>query len=307
MLFPKLKRIYFYLAYLIFAILYITVSLVAPLGPNRFNLSTSRTHALQLTILLPVVVIWLAAIYGVEKFHSYARLIRKSKDGQALYIMSAGLMILVGSILFNGLIGIVRPWALKDGWLSAYTVFNNYVAVLLPLIAYYVMHTGSRALLKSIKARSSRLSWAGIIILLAVTGAGYIAALMSYDYRTQTPDPSKYNSFYISTPLILATIALPYIIGWALALRAVVNLNQYRKQVKGVIYKRSLFRLEVGIVTVTVFYMFLQLLVAFSTYLAKANLGSILLFLYVLIILYALGFMIIASGTSKLTAIEKIR
>lgn len=307
MLFPKPRRIYFYLAYLAFAVLYVTVSLLAPLGPNRFNLSPQRTHVLQLAILLPVVLIWMAAIYGAEKFHSYTRLIRKSQDGKALNIISIGLLILVGSILFNGLLSIVRPWALKDGWLSAYTIFSNYVSVLLPLLAYYVMHAGSRELLKSIKVRTGRISWFGIIILVAVIGAAYVTALMNYDYRTHTPDPSKYSSFYISAPLIISSIALPYLIGWALAIKAVLNLNQYRRQVKGVIYQRSLFRLEAGLLVVTAFYILVQLLVAFSTYFAKAELGSILLFIYMIIILYALGFMIIASGTSKLTAIEKIR
>jgi len=307
MLIPKLKRVYFYLAYLVFAALYITVSLVAPLGPNRFRLSPTRTHALQAAILLPVVIIWMAAVYGAEKFHSYTKLIRKSKDGRALHIMSAGLLILVGSILFSGLIGIVRPWALKDGWLSAYTIFTNYISVLLPLVAYYVMHAGSIELLKSIKVRTSRVSWVGIIVILGIIGAGYIAALINYDYRTYTPDPSKYSSFYISAPLIITTIALPYLIGWGLAIKSMLNLNQYRQQVKGVIYKKSLFRLEAGILIVTAFYIVVQLLVAFSTYFASAELGSILLFLYVLILIYALGFMVIASGTSKLTAIEKIR
>jgi hypothetical protein len=301
------KRLYFYAAYLVFAIIYLVVSLLAPLGPNRFNLSTTHTRELQAAILLPLLLIWLAAIYGAEKLYDYTRLIKNSKDGKALSVLSSGLSLLVASILINAFIGLFRPWALKDGWLAAYTIFSNYLGILLPLAAYVVLHNGSLRLLSSIKAKPSKKSWLAIIILMLIIGAGYLAAMFSYDYRVSTPDPSKFSSFYMSDVLIALTICLPYLIGWALAIKAMLNLDQYRRQVKGLIYKRSLLRLEAGLLVVIFFYIIIQLLIAFSTYFAHAGLGSILAFLYLLIFFYAIGFLVIAAGTSRLTQIEKVK
>lgn len=296
---------YYYIAYLVFAVIFLTVSLLAPVGVNRFNLTSSRTHLLQLAIYLPVLLIWLAAIYGVEKLYNYTRLIKDSRDGKALGVMSLGLNFLVASILINALIGLVRPWALADGWLAAYTIFSNYVAVLLPLAAYAIMHTGSLRLLSTIRAKPSKKSWAWIIVLMLVIGGAYLAALLSYDYRSSTPDPSKFSSFYMSDVLIFLTVCLPYLIGWALAIKAMMNLDQYRRQVKGSIYRQSLARLEAGLLIVIFFYIIVQLLIAFSTYFSHIGLGGILAFLYILIIFYALGFLIIASGTSRLADIER--
>ena len=303
------KRAYYYLSYLAISAIYVISSLLAPLGPNRFNLTASKTHLLQLTILLPVVLIWFAAVYGVEKFHTYTSSIKSYKDGKPLHLFATGLLILVGSIIFNSIVGILRPWALADGWLSAYTILANYLSAWLPLLAYACMYIGSAQLLKSIKTKpkiKNPLGWLPILLLLIIVGAIYVAVLLNYNYRSSTPDPTRYSSFYMSDPLILFTLALPYLFGWGLALKATLNLYAYLKQVRGVIYRSAFVRLLSGVLVVTLFYIIVQMLVAFSTYIAKAGLGSILLILYMLIMLYALGFLIIASGAKKLVAIEKV-
>lgn len=303
---PHLRHIYYYIAYLIFSVIYITISLLAPIAPNRFNLSTARTHFLQLTILLPAVLIWLTAVYGVEKLHSYAKLIKGSRDGRAFAILSLGLTFLVGSIFINSLVGLVRPWALKDEWLAAYTIFSNYLSMLLPLFAYAIMYAGSSQLLQTIKTKAPKRNWVVIILLVLIIGAGYLISLHNYDYLTSTPDPTKYSSFYMSDIMIILTLGIPYMVGWALAIKAMFNLNQYRKSVKGAIYRRSLLRLEIGTLIVILFYVAVQMLVAFSTYFSHVGLGSILAFLYILIILYGAGFLIMASGARRLSKIERV-
>jgi hypothetical protein len=251
-------------------------------------------------------------VYGAEKFHSYTSDIKTYKDGQPMYLVATGLALLVGSIIFNGIVGILRPWALADGWLSAYTILANYLSAWLPLVAYSFMYIGSKRLLRVVKAKPKSKNavlwiWIPIAIFLTVVAATYVAVLLNYNYRSSTPDPSRYSSFYLSDPLILLTLALPYLVGWGLALKSALNLYAYLKQVKGIIYKSAFFRFLTGMLVVTFFFMMVQMLIAFSTYVAKAGLGSILLLLYMLILLYALGFLIIASGAKKLVAIEKVK
>jgi hypothetical protein len=303
-----LKRHYYYLAPIALSVVYIVASLLAPLGPNRFNITPAKTHVIQLTILLPVVLIWAAAVYGAVKFYSYTQSIRRDKDGKALGKIAVGLILLVGAIMINGAVGVLRPWALKDGWLSAYTIFINYLSVALPLIAYAYMYSGSAKLRALTKKRTLSLSGTVIVsVFLILIAVLYAAVLLNYNYRSTTPDPNRYNSFYMSDPLILLTLALPYLIGWWLGIKAALNLNNYRTNVQGIIYKNALFRLVVGILVVIFFYIIVQMLVAFSTYIAEASLGSILLLVYILILMYAIGFLFIASGAKKLSAIEKVK
>ena len=301
------KRFYYYFGFVCLAVIYVTASLLAPLGPTRFKITPSKTHVLQLTILLPVVIIWTVAIYGAERFKSYTDRIKHDKDGAALGKISTGFLILIFGIIFNGLFGILRSWAAKDGWLSAFTIGSNFLSAVFPLIAYSFMFAGSNQLRKLTKERSQNqlasIALAGVLLAIGVI---YVIVLVNYKYANSTPDHTRYSSFYMSDPLIILTLAVPYLIGWGLALKTALNLDQYRKAVKGVIYRAALLKLVIGIYIIVAFYIFVQLLVAFSTYLATAGLSSILAIFYLLVVSYGVGFIVMALGAKKLTQIEDI-
>lgn len=301
------KKYYYYLAFIVLAAVYIVASLFEPLAPNRFRLTPARTHELQLTFLLPIVVIWAAAAFGAERFQNYTDRIKTDKDGATLSQISTGLVLLAAAIIISGLFGVLRGWALKDGWLSAYTIASNYISALLPLIAFAFIFAGSQKLRRLVKVPPQ--AGVGSIILtigLVAVAIVYVVVLTRYQYANATPDPAKYSSYYMSDPLVLLSLALPYLAGWGLAIKAILNIHLYRRQVKGVIYKAALARLAIGLAVVISFYVLVQLLVAFSAYLATASLTSLLVLVYLLIIIYGIGFVLIALGANKLTDIEKV-
>jgi hypothetical protein len=299
----------YYGSFVVASLVYIIGTLIGPLSPNRFNLTPSKTHFLQLTIALPIVLIWAVAIYGAARFKIYTNKIKQHKDGMALNQIAIGLTILVASLMANGVFSVLRAWAFKNGWLPTYTILSNYLAVLLPLAAFIYMYLGSTKLKKLARNKdaSSGSAWLISGLVIVVVAAVYIKALYSYQYRTATPDPSRYSSFYMSDLLILLTLILPYLISWWLGIKACLNIWSYQRDVKGLIYRQSLMRLVVGVLVAVSFSVILQLLVASSTLIAKAGLGSILIILYLLILLYALSYLIIASGARRLDAIEKVQ
>jgi hypothetical protein len=292
----------------LWGIIYIIGTLVAPLAPSRYNLSATSTHLIQVTIALPIVLIWAAAVFGAERFKSYAQKIRSYPDGTAMNKVAIGLIILISLLLFGGFSGILRPWALKDGWLPQFTILFNFISAVLPVIAYSIMYSGSKDLLKLTKSKKSySAGWIPVIAIIAAITAVYLLVIFNYDYRNNTPNASKYSSFYLPDGLILFTLALPYLVGWALGLKAALNINAYRRDVKGQIYIKALNRVVIGILLVIASAIVIQMLSAFSTFFAKAGLGSILAVVYLIIILYASGFVIIASGAKRLNAIEKVK
>lgn len=301
------KTFYWYLALAIASVLYIVTSLIAPLGPNRFNLTPAKTHVLQLSLLLPIVVIWWIAFYGAERFKNYTSKIKSDKDGRALDTIATGLVILVATIILNGLFGVLRSWAVQGNWLAAFTNLSNHLSALGPLIAYSYMFAGSLQLRKLIKKR--KISHTRLIVLttlLVLIAAVYIKTIVSYKYLSSTPDQSRYSSFYMSGALVFLTIGLPYLIGWGLAIASAINIAEYSNQVKGIVYRSMLLRFVIGTYLVVAFYIIVQMLIAFSTFFAKAGLGTLLLIVYLLIIGYAVGFVLIASGVKKLSRIEKV-
>jgi hypothetical protein len=295
-----LNRRYYYVLFFSLAILYIALSLLAPLSSNRFNLSTAETRVLQLTIYLPIVLIWTVAAYGAEKFKSYSYKIRKEADGVGLNKIANGLIALLAFQVLNGLFGVLRPWALTDNWLTVYTITANLIAAFGPIVAYTCMYAGSVDLLKLIK--NKRLKYVPLIVMsfLILVGAVFVKLLIDYQYGSSTPDPNKYSSFYESDPMVILTFGLPYLIGWGLGLMAAVNINFYQRHIKGTIYRKALSRLVLGILTVILLYIAVELLVSVSTFIASAGLASILVFLYGLILIYGIGFLLIASGAKKM-------
>jgi MFS family permease len=302
-----LRRRTYYVALLIWSFIYIAGTLLAPLAPNRFNITPAKTHLLQVSFALPIVLIWAAAVYGAERFKSYALSIKNDKDGRALNKIASGLVLLVVSVMFSGLSGILRPWALRDGWLQQFTIAFGYLQVLLPLAAFYIMYRGSQKLKKALPTKATMSSWLYVLLIMVPVAVLYLAVVFNYAYRNSTPDASKYSSFYLPDYLILLTLIAPYLAGWALGLKAALNIAAYRKRVNGVIYRAALSRLVVGVMTIITFAVLLQLLISLSAYLSHAGLGAILLVVYLIVLTYSIGFLILASGAQKLNAIEKVK
>jgi hypothetical protein len=164
-----LRRRNYYVPLLIASVIYIVATFLAPLGPNRFNLTPSKTHLLQITIILPVIMIWAIAVYGAERFKSYSHNIKKYKDGHAMDQIANGITILIASSIINALFGSLRGWAMADGWLSPFTIASNYLNVIIPLIAFWYMFKGSNELMRFVKKRNYN-SLPVIAVILIVIG-----------------------------------------------------------------------------------------------------------------------------------------
>jgi len=302
-----IKRRTYYVGFVLWSAIYLIGTIIAPVAPNRFNLTVTQTHLLQMTFAIPIVLVWLAAVYGAERFKSYTQRIKNDPDGKALDGVANGLNILMISVLAGGLGSILRPWALKDGWIRTFTICYGYFQVLLPLLAYWIMFRGSRWLrVITSKKKERRAAWLPILVIIIPIAVIYLFLILHYQYRNDTPNPTNYSSFYLPDYLIILSLALPYLAAWALGIKAAMNLGLYSKKVKGILYRIGFKRITLGIYTIIAFAILLQMLVAFSTTIAQIGLAGILLIIYAIVILYSIGFLLVASGTKKLNEIESI-
>lgn len=286
------------------SLLYTVLTLFSPRGANLYHLTSLHIVLLQLTIIVPVLAIWFAATYGVLRFRQYARLIRKSPDGQALSRLTDGLLILVGSFIIQGLLGLLPKYAIGTSVLWPLVFLYNHLPVVLSFVAVYYLYTGSEALAKLAHAKlSARQVITVIVPFLAVS---QFAAAIFYMYVT----PAVVNgipNFAAPGKVSFFTLVLPYLAISFLGLLTILNITNYISNIKGVIYKMALRYLAAGIMAVLIFDIFLQFFNLASRLLYRLALGPLLLVIYLVIIFYGLGFILIAIGARKLTQIEAVR
>jgi hypothetical protein len=283
-------------------LLYAGLTMFAP-SANTYHLSWLQLRLVQLTIVLPILVIWLTAIYGAVRFMQYAQLIRKSADGQALRQLTEGLILLAFSFVIQGVLGLLpRYLAGQDGVWPLVFIYNH-LPMVLSIVSLWYIYKGSVALsdLVGAKINSRQVQFAIVpFVLLALVFAWYFYAHLATVTINGIPNfalPGKWPFF---------TLALPYLAAWILGLLAILNITNYIVVVKGPIYKLALRYLAAGIMAVLTFSIFSQFITLSSSFFAHLSLMPILLIIYLILLFYALGFVLIAIGARKLTRIEGV-
>src|SRR5690554_1094230 len=61
---------------------------------DRYELSTAQVTWLRTTILVPLMLVWLTALYGFVKLLQYAQTIIGSPESRPINLMAKGLMVL---------------------------------------------------------------------------------------------------------------------------------------------------------------------------------------------------------------------
>ncbi|HUC87073.1 MAG TPA: hypothetical protein VMR75_01970 [Candidatus Saccharimonadales bacterium] len=305
-------RVYVGLAYGLLAVaslLYIGGTLYAPIATatHTYSLSPRAVHTLELTIVLPIIAVWFTALWGSLRFKRYAISIYESADGKALNTLANGLLTLVSGLVATSLLQSLNAHLIKLGYAKSWTIFSNYFGVVVALVAFAVILRGAYRLAHLVEFPSIERSRIIALALLAIMGVAYVWLLAMDPYRQTTPDPLQFTSYYLPDWLLLSTVVLPYLLVWYGGLMAVIYLRRYQNYSPGIIYHAALKRLSWGLMAVIVASVLIQLVVAIGPSLHHAGLGNILLLLYGLIIIYAIGHVLVAIGARKLAKIEQVQ
>ena len=282
---------------------YAVLTLLAPVSGNSYKLTSLQLFSVQLTVIIPILLIWLTAVYGAAKFKEYAVLISKSTDGQALDQLTDGLLILVFSLIVQGVLGVIPKYFVGKPLLLFFVFLHNHVPMIIALIAIILIYQGSTKLARLANAAVSRTQIKTLVaplLVIILIFAGYLFGHINHSVVNGVPNfasPGKWPFF---------TLVVPYLFIWTLGLLSILNVANYIKHVKGVIYRQALSFLAAGILAVLAFTMILQLLTLSAAAFSKLALGPVLLIVYLILILYALGFVLIAMGARKLTRIEAV-
>jgi hypothetical protein len=306
---PKLIRVsrptQTFISFSILSLAYILLTAFLPpvtATLKQYHLSINEYRVLTLLVAFPLVGVWFAAFYGYARVEQYSHTIRNTPDGQAFEKIGKGLRWLawglpVGSIVGSILGGIAHDYASLG---TTAVVITHYVSLVISLVAFWVISSGTRDLTQVADKHLS---------LRAIRGlsSSFIFLGVTYTYITiRTVQAQATDPYRLPMWLILLTIIMPYLYAWLMGFLASYEISLYRKHVRGVFYKRALNLLSGGMSLVILSSVILQYLTSSSPYLRRITLDWVFLVVYIILAVYAAGFILITVGASKLKRIEEV-
>jgi hypothetical protein len=264
---------------------------------------------LQFTIYIPTLFIWLCAAYGAFNLSQYARVVKTTKDGAGMYPLSVGVNLMVAYLLLSSPLNLVRTY--MQGSVTAIpplTIATNLLAVVFYLAAFIFLYQGSKKLLSQFHgARSNRIIVFLGLVLVAIFMIYYVQSIFTNPTRTVSAGQDRPASYFLTDPLIVASVVIPYLAIWVLSVLTIANLHTVSQKMMGVVYKKGLMRILLGLGGIVVGTILTQGFASLgSERLIDLGLQSILILIYILLLAIALGYWMIARGSAQLRTIESV-
>lgn len=292
------------LAFYVVGLVWLTYALLTIFGPrvNNYDVSPTVFVLVQFSVVMPVLAIWLTAAYGAIRFKSYSRMIASSPDGRALNLVTTGLILLIVALISQTLLGVFPRYAVGQPWQPALVFIRNHVPLIISILSLAYITLGSYSLVKLVKGNTTYRR--NLALVLAVYAAA--AAWMAQFFYTNLSHTVSGGVPNFATPghWPFYTMAIPYLLVWGLGVISVLNIATYISNVKGAIYRSALRYLASGLMTVITFAMALQMLAFANSAVLKLSFGAIVALVYLILIVYALGFVLLAMGARRLVKIE---
>jgi hypothetical protein len=287
--------------------LYLVLLLITPTDPkvlDRYDLSQSEARLLNLSIALPISAVYLSALYGFLRFRSYWFSVRKSREGEPLKHIMNGLMILAFSLPISAVLSTIFNYITlrNPDFLALATLLRSYLTLIFSFVIFMLIFRGAEQLMQTLKKKQP-FALERPNVPLVIAGTSLFTWLITARPAAEAGDPATYLP---PEWVVILTIVIPYMYIWTKGIMAVLKLQHYKDNVQGYVYQRAIANIAKGIGIIIFLSIILQLLTALSAILLRLDLGPLLILLYVLVALYAVGYGLVARGAKKLKLIEEV-
>lgn len=297
--------------YIPIAAFYLLLSYIYPLDNAtiaRRHLGVSAAQAVSFSVAVCMLALWVIALYSASRLRQYSSSIRQYQDGAAFVSLSAGVQLLAWYLPVRGIAKLAfNYWSYLNPAISTPSnILMTYGNLLISLIAFLLIGRGAHAFMSITRARVS-------LRLVYLLGGAFIVLAVWYCYTslTASSDIMPYNWLVIAQhgiPILtrLATVVAPYLFMWLVGLIAVYEILLYQRNVKGIVYRRSLQLLSSGLAAVVVVSICLQLATANARSLQMLPFALVVTVTYSLIILLGIAFVLILKGVDRLQQLERL-
>ena len=295
----------------IFVFVFIYISLIFLLPANKMvmqdhNLSNEQYHIILFLILMPYMLVWVAAFYGYAKLVQYTDLIKKTPEGSDFEYISKGSMWLAYGLPIPALLAILLHSIAvsRPTFLPSALIIVNYISLIIPLVAYTYIRKGAHGLAERSKTRFSIANARLTVVILIILGV----AFCYFTFKRLNLDSlsSAANPFHLPAWLMITTIIVPYLYAWFSGLIAAYEMILYSRQVQGVFYRQAMQLLSSGFLVVIASGVGLQYLRTVVPQTGHLSFNSTLLATNVIYVVMAIGFTLLITGAFRLKKIEEV-
>ncbi len=305
------KDLFIYGAIIVLWSGYLLLTVLQPNTPNPLtgSLSTFQVMLLRLSIALPYLFIWLVAFYGGLALRTYTAALADLDERHALRRVATGIFILAAGLLITTFLSSTRQLlqVRESDLVPMITILINYAYILIPLVSFSYFFTGAQGMAH--KVRADGLSFGETLTPLAgalMVSGTYAWLVFTNPNREMALNASTPATYSLSDPIIIATIIIPFFLSLLLGFLSLAHFTRYLKNVTGIVYKAATARFITGIFLVILGGIILQILLSLGSRLLGFGLGTILGIIYLFLAVQAGGYIFIALGSKKLTAVEQI-
>lgn len=298
---PARSMQYFVLVVAAYALLALLLPISETTTDPNLSLASSKLFALVAT--LPLFFTWFVAFWCLGALQKYSNAIHTATDGKSFRTITLGVGVLTWGLVVPAFFALAASTisANNPTLQKAAIITQNYISLLFPLIGFSLIGLGTRLLLLKTKRNYASLP-ASRILLLLFASLGAV-----YSYFVLHLREEHIESFYLPTALLIATLIIPYLFAWFAGLVAAYDISLVARVTKGIIYRRGLNWLSVGLVTVIVMSILLQYL---NSLIISGNvdfpLKALVLIDYLLLTGVASGYCMMIAGVQKLQQIEDV-
>ena len=272
---------------------------------DQYHLGFAAINIIRISFALPILLIWLAAALAAVRFYDYARLIKGSPEAIGFKRVANGLYFLLCYLVWLLLMGQIVKLFIGTHGLTYAVFMKNHLPTYLFIISFIQLYRGAAHLagVAGVRISQQRLM---TIFVLYLTFASLFVALFFGTGATNKSFVNGIPAFAVPHSVLLFSLIIPSLIGWFMGVMASVYIRAYATKVKGIIYKKMLRALVVGIFATTTFAMLVQLLVLNTNRLQHLGLNAVLLIVYTFLVAYAVGAIFIVRSATKLTLLEVV-
>jgi len=272
---------------------------------NPYHFTDAQRIAIQLTIAVPYLFIWLAAFHGALQIKSYQTSLAEGTHRAAFRKLAAGLAWLAVGLLVTTFVSSIRNLPTAGSAYPALTVLLNHLYVLFPLVGFFCLAMGARGLARESGLRLTVGVFATAALTCLIVG-GVQAYLIFSDAGRRTPSPlTGHATFYVPDVMLVTDYVIPTAISVAMAVFAAYGLQGFLRKSAAVIYEKSLPPLIGGLLMIMASTVILQLLLSLGQgRLLGLGLGAILAIVYAFLLIQGVGYVLVARGSGRLARLQ---